>query len=95
MSENRMGKHKEGKTLFGAYVEPEVKALAEMTSEKLGITFTDIILNGLRSEATRAGIMRNNQIVKECKAEYELLVAMTREKILKSKKSRKSNKKGE
>ena len=86
----RKGMHKEGKTLFGAYVEPEIKALAEMTSEKLGITFTDIIINGLRSEATRAGIMRNGSIVAECKDEYDLLVAMTREKILKgNKKSRK------
>ena len=85
-TESRAGKHKEGKTLFGAYVEPEIKALAELTSSQLGCTFTDIILNGLRSEATRAGIMRNGEIVEEFRPIYETLLKMTRDKIAANKK---------
>lgn len=84
----RQGKHKEGKTLFGAYVEPEIKALAEMTSEALGITFTDIIINGLKHEATRAGIMHNDEIVPEFREAYELAVSMTRDKINSNKNTR-------
>lgn len=88
-NETRKGKHKEEKTLFGAYVVPEVKALAELTSETLGITFTDIILNGLRAEATRAGIMKNGEIVADYVDSYNALVAMTREKIINGKKKKK------
>ena len=75
----RKGKHKIGKTLLGAYVEPEIKVLAAMTSDALDITITDIILNGLYSEATRAGIMVNGEIKKEhlqaFKANVEILKA--------------------
>lgn len=84
---SRSGVHKEGKTLFGCYVDPEVKALAIMTSEKLGITFTDIIINGLRAEATRAGILSQGEIRKDVRQRYELCVALTKAKI-----ARKGNK---
>ena len=86
---SRQGKHKDDKTLFGAYVTPEIKALAEMTSDKLGITFTDIIINGLYAEATRAGIMKNGEITAQYQQAHQLLTAMTRDKILKTKKGSK------
>lgn len=78
---SRSGMHKEGKTLFGCYVEPEIKALAIMTSERLGITFTQIILNGLMAEATRAGIVVNGGVAPEFRADYDDCVALTRAKI--------------
>ena len=36
MSNNRQGKHKEGKTLLDAYVTPEFKALVIMTCDANG-----------------------------------------------------------
>ena len=89
MSETRKGKHKEGKTLFGAYVAPEVKALAELTSEVSGDTFTQIILDGITTAATRAGVMLNGRVVPEHKEAYDLLVRMTREKVANTKKGAK------
>lgn len=75
----RKGKHKVGKTLLGAYVEPEIKVLAAMTSDALDISITDIILNGLYHEATRAGIMMNGEVKSEhlqaFKANVEILKA--------------------
>lgn len=88
MKTTRQGKHKEGKTLFGGYVDPEIKALAELTSEALGITFTDIIINGLKHEATRAGIMLNGEIVPKFRSAYDLAVKLTKEKIESSKNTR-------
>lgn len=77
----RNGLHKEGKTLFGCYVDPEIKALAILTSEKLRITFTDIIINGLKAEATRAGILVNGQVRKEFLENYNLCLELTKAKI--------------
>ena len=79
---SRQGKHKELKTLFGAYVDPEVKALAVLTSDRLGITFTDIILNGLRSEATRAGLMRNNKLLPEHQPAFDAVLEVVKAKII-------------
>ncbi len=81
----RQGKHKEMKTLFGAYVEPEVKALAVLTSDKLGISFTDIILNGLRSEATRAGILAKGEIKPEYREAYDAVLEIVKVRIITNK----------
>lgn len=59
----RQGKHKKGKTFLGAYVEPEIKVLATMTSDALGESITDIILNGLWNEAHRAGISTERGVI--------------------------------
>ena len=84
-TESRQGKHKEMKTLFGAYVDPEIKALAVLTSDRLGITFTDIILNGLKSEATRAGIMQDDKILPEHKPAFDAVLEVVKAKILEKK----------
>lgn len=84
--QSRQGKHKEMKTLFGAYVDPEVKALAVLTSDRLGISFTDIILNGLRSEAIRAGIMLNDQIRPEYLAAFNAVLEIVKARICKNRK---------
>lgn len=74
---NRQGKHKENKTLLGAYVSHDVKALVIMTADRLGITITDIILNGLYSEARRAELIDdNNKIKPEYVASFEALKEM-------------------
>lgn len=86
MSTNRTGKHKEGKTLLGAYVTDEVKALAVMTSDKLGITITDIILNGLRSEAYRAGLTDEQGKIRD---EYKDVFYAIRELCIAQRKERK------
>lgn len=70
------------KTLFGAYVDPEIKALAVLTSDRLGISFTDIILNGLRSEATRAGILKDGDVCPECKQAYDAVLEVVKARIL-------------
>ena len=75
---SRQGRHKEEKTLLGAYVTPEIKALAVMTADRLGITLTDILLNGLKSEATRAGILINDNIAPELKTNFEAVVEMVK-----------------
>ena len=61
---SRQGKHKENKTLLGAYVTHDVKALVIMTADRLGITITDIILNGLYAEARRAQLIDDDNKVK-------------------------------
>lgn len=61
---SRQGKHKENKTLLGAYVSHDVKALVIMTADRLGITITDIILNGLYSEARRAELIDDDNKIK-------------------------------
>lgn len=80
-TQSRSGKHKVGKTLLGAYVEPEIKVLAAMTSDALGITITEIILNGLYHEATRAGIMFNGAIKPEHMPAYRALVEVMKSKL--------------
>lgn len=80
-TKSRNGKHKPGKTLLGAYVDPEIKVLAAMTSDALGITITEIILNGLYHEATRAGIMSNGQIKPEHMEAYRALVEIMKQKL--------------
>ena len=81
----RRGLHKEGKTLFGCYVDPEIKALAILTSERLRITFTDIIINGLKAEATRAGILVNGQVRAELRENFNLCLELTKAKIFSKK----------
>jgi len=82
---SRMGKHIESKTLLGAYVTHDIKALVMMTADRLGVTITDIILNGLRSEAHRAGITDEaGRILPEYKASFnavrELCIVMRNER---------------
>jgi hypothetical protein len=74
---SRQGKHKENKTLLGAYVTHDVKALVIMTADRLGITITDIILNGLYAEARRAQLIdSNNKIKPEYLSAFEALKEM-------------------
>lgn len=77
----RQGRHKKGKTFLGAYVDPEIKVLAAMTSDATGLTITDIILNGLYHEATAAGIMRNGKVCDKFKDAYDANVEILKQKL--------------
>lgn len=74
---SRQGKHKENKTLLGAYVTHDIKALVIMTADRLGITITDIILNGLYSEARRAQLIdKDNKVKPEYAAAFNAIKEM-------------------
>ena len=78
-TEKRKGRHKLDKTLLGAYVSPEIKALAIMTASSLEISLTDLLLNGIKSEAARAGLYDSNGVVPEHKDGYEAIVDLVRQ----------------
>ena len=75
MSKNRQGKHKEGKTLLGAYVTPEFKALVIMTCDATGLSITDLLMDGIRRRAQSVGIIdAQGNIKPERKEAYELVL---------------------
>ena len=60
---NRMGKHKEGKSSIGLYVDDDFRALLAFLVDQTGETATDIIMDGVRARATALGIMRDDKIL--------------------------------
>ena len=56
-TQTRQGKHKEGKTLLGAYVTPEFKTLVIMTCDATGMSITDLLMDGVRRRAMSEGII--------------------------------------
>lgn len=75
MSNNRQGKHKEGKTLLGAYVTPEFKALVIMTCDATGLSITDLLMDGIRRRAQGVGIIDEQGNIKPDRREaYELVL---------------------
>lgn len=72
---NRSGKHKEGKTLLGAYVTPEFKALVIMTCDATGLSITDLLMDGIRRRAQSVGIIDDQGNIKPNRREaYELVL---------------------
>lgn len=75
MSKNRQGKHKEGKTLLGAYVTPEFKALVIMTCDATGLSITELLMDGIRRRAQSVGIIDGQGNIKPERQEaYELVL---------------------
>jgi hypothetical protein len=75
MRNNRQGKHKEGKTLLGAYVTPEFKALVIMTCDATGLSITDLLMDGIRRRAQSVGIIDGQGNIKpERREAYELVL---------------------
>ena len=71
----RKGKHKEGKTLLGAYVTPEFKALVIMTCDATGMSMTDLLMDGVRRRAISEGIIDTNGNIKPNRRDaYELVL---------------------
>ena len=72
---SRQGKHKEGKTLLGAYVSPEFKALVIMTCDASGLTMTELLMDGVRRRARTAGIIDMKGNIKANRREaYDLIL---------------------
>ena len=72
---SRQGKHKEGKTLLGAYVTPEFKALVIMTCDVTGLSITELLMDGIRRRALAEGIIDAKGNIKPNRREaYELVL---------------------
>jgi len=72
---SRKGKHKEGKTLLGAYVTPEFKALVIMTCDATGLSMTDLLMDGVRRRAIGEKIIDNEgNILPERQEAFELIL---------------------
>ena len=71
----RKGKHAPGKTLLGAYVSPEFKALVIMTCDATGLSITELLMDGVRRRAISEGIIDSKGNVKANRREaYELVL---------------------
>lgn len=71
----RQGKHAPGKTLLGAYVTPEFKALVIMTCDATGLSITDLLMDGIRRRAIAEGIIDTKGNIKANRREaYELVL---------------------
>ena len=60
---SRQGKHREGKSSIGLYVDEDFRALLAFLVDQTGETATDIIMDGVRARATALGIMKNDKIL--------------------------------
>ena len=85
----RQGKHKEGKTLLGAYVTPEFKALVIMTCDATGMSITDLLMDGVRRRAISEGIIDADGNIKPSRREVFELVLETVTLAAKAKKGSK------
>ena len=75
MGGTRQGKHKEGKTLLGAYVTPEFKALVIMTCDATGLSITELLMDGIRRRAQSAGIIDSQgRITPERQEAFDLVL---------------------
>lgn len=85
---NRHGQHDEGLVGFSGYITPELKAIAQVTANELKTTMMDLVRDGIRNEATRAGVMLNGQVAPK----YKPLVDAYVDVYTLNKKLRKENK---
>lgn len=85
----RKGKHKEGKTLLGAYVTPEFKALVIMTCDATNLSITELLMDGIRRRAMAAGIIDAQGNIKANRLEAYNLVLETVKLAAKAKKEAK------
>ena len=60
--ESRHGKHALGAFRVSFYLSAEEKAIAILTAERQKRTISDVIRDGLVSEATRSGVIVGGQI---------------------------------
>lgn len=69
----RMGKHKEGKSSIGLYVDDDFRALLAFLVDQTGETATDIIMDGVRARATALGIMKDDEILPQYRPAIEII----------------------
>lgn len=63
--ESRHGKHAPDVFRVSLYLSAEEKAIAILTAEKQGKTLSDVLRNGIMSEATRSGIVENGRVIEK------------------------------
>lgn len=85
---SRMGKHKEGKSSIGLYVDDDFRALLALLVDLTGETATDIIMDGVRSRATALGIMENDKVLPK----YIPAISVIKEGFAARRKTRKAKK---
>jgi len=88
---SRQGKHKEGKTLLGAYVTPEFKALVIMTCDAAGMSITDLLMDGVRRRAMAEGIIDASGNITQARREVYEMVLETVRLAAKAKKAKAKN----
>lgn len=69
----RQGKHKDGKSSIGLYVDDDFRALLAFLVDQTGETATDIIMDGVRARATALGIMVNDEVLPAFKPALEII----------------------
>lgn len=69
----RMGKHKEGKSSIGLYVDDDFRALLALLVDRTGDTATEILMAGVRDRATSLGIMKEGRVVPEYEPAIEII----------------------
>ena len=62
---SRHGKHADGMFRVSLYLSAEEKAIAIYTAELQGRTLSDVLRNGIFSEAIRSGIWKNGNLVEK------------------------------
>ena len=65
---SRHGKHAPGAFRISLYLSAEEKAIAILTAERQHRTLSDVIRDGIVSEATRSGIMAEGCVVNRFRA---------------------------
>lgn len=88
---SRMGKHKEGKSSIGLYVDDDFRALLALLVDLTGDTATDIIMDGVRARATSLGIMKNDKVVNK----YLPAINVIKEAFQRKRSQKKSRKESE
>ena len=82
----RMGKHKEGKSSIGLYVDDDFRALLAFLVDQTGETATNIIMDGVRARATALGIMKDDVVLPEFQPAIDIIKEAYAEKRTVSKK---------
>lgn len=72
------GKHNPDNVLLGIHTTPEMKALAAFIAEKTNRSITDVILDGIMSEGTRAGIISDGKVLPEFKDQIIIKAGIVR-----------------
>ena len=65
---SRHGKHAPDVFRVSLYLSAEEKAIAILTAEKQGKTLSDIVRNGIASEAARSGVIANGIVAEKFRA---------------------------
>lgn len=79
--DNRHGRHREELVQFGGMVEPEFKALAQLTASVCRCTLVDLMRTGVETIATSKGIMSNGQVLPEYEESIRALASVIRSKL--------------